>query len=342
MQRVLVAESARPALVQRAGATVSPLEPPDSLPRGRESNGVDTPSPTPCDPFSSDEPNPKRGHGRHWFPRFSATRSRFVGMLIPFEQTSGRRRVRDGRERGGALVVRIKDENQHARGPALKKQDALTTHVQFAKSLRSVMDSQAAFGRADASQPTTLVGGGRAVDGTSLTRRIGFAVTRGLRPIVRLFTLALVGDESLMSTHKSSEELVSANCLRASRSLRFVALLRSGEAGWPRRMTPMRATRNTAPSHSAGHPFPNGRPHARRFSLRCGTAEGLLASGREPTNKSPSVRSSETKSGSFASRAPFVGAHLCARATRVWSSAKRVTYGKLICTLVTYRRGRSS
>lgn len=345
MQCVLVAESARPALVQGADAAVSLMEPPGSLPRGRASNELDTSSRTLCGPFSSDEPNTKQGRGRHWFPRFSAARSRFVGMLIPFEQTSGRRRMRDLHERGSALAVRIKDENQHAGGLASKGRDALPPHVQFAKSLRSVIDSRAAVGRADASRATARVHDERTVNGTLLTRRIGFAVTRALRPMVRLFILALVGDESLMSAHKSSEGLVSANCLRASRALRFVALRRSSETGWPRSVVskiPMHTTRNTLLSRSAGHPFPNGRPHARRFSLRCGTAEDLLAPGQEPTNGSPSVRSSETKPGSSASRAPVVEGHLCARATRVWSSAKRVAYGKLICTLVTYRRGRSS
>src|SRR5690242_3654559 len=136
----------------------------------------------------------------------AAIRSRFVGMRLPFEQTIGMPRIADHRVRfftvtaahrtmRDASVVRIKDENQEKwLVAATDRPDALTTYVQFAKSLLSVVDSQAALERTDASRTIECDVRQETVNGTLLTRRIALAVTHDQRPNVRLFTLALNGE----------------------------------------------------------------------------------------------------------------------------------------------------
>lgn len=306
----------------------------------RESNSLDTPPHTHGGRRSSSgESDTKHVHGIHESRRSSSERSRFVWMRIPVGQTSGLIRF-----------VRIKDENQRARTAAARRRDALTTDVQSATSLLSAGGRQAALKATDVFERALPVHDQLFVNGTLLTRHESLSVTCVERPMVRLFVLAHASGESLRCDHGIGEELTSANCFGAGNAPDFAARccasVRRESAG---RAVRVPTFRNAAPVHSAGHPFLHrSSPRMRRFSVRRGTRPLLLAlewDSRDFADRSRPHSSATIASGST-SRTSFVGTQTptrqCARARRVWSSGKRVTYGKLICTLVTYRRGRSS
>jgi hypothetical protein len=200
-----------------------------SLPNAGESNPLDTPSSARRAERSSVEPTTEQAVWKPWVPFMRPPiQSWFVGMCVPFEQTIGMSGIADHRTRiftvtlarpaeREASVVRIKDENQEKwLVTATDRPDALTTYVQFAKSLLSVVDSQAALERTDASSTIECDVRQETVNGTRLTLRIAFAVTHDQRPIVRLFALAPNGENSLLWSRRSSEVVSSASRLDAT------------------------------------------------------------------------------------------------------------------------------
>lgn len=273
-----------------------------SLPSGPESTRLDIRRRGWREERSSAEPNTEQTLGGHWFPFISRDRSRFVGMRIPFEQTIGMCGIADHRTRPfraagapnanrDASVDRIKDENQEKwLVTATNRRDALTTYVQFAKSLLSVIDSQAALERTDASSTIERDVREEPVNGTPLTLRIAFAVTRELRPFVRLFTLAPNAETSLMWLGRSSEVVSSRSCLGAEHSACFARryckgprLLRSSTSAGLECVVCASISRK----YSAGHPFSSRCPRAPGLSLHRGTRNGLLVREWERSRERP-------------------------------------------------------
>jgi hypothetical protein len=329
VQCLLVAESAQLPLVQTAGDQVA------ALPGERESNFLDTPPHSHGGQRSSSgEPDTEHVHETHEVRRSSSKRSRFVWMCIPLGRTSGL-----------ICFVRIKDENERERTAAAGSRAALTTDVQSATSLLSVDGGQAALEGTDAFERALPIRDQLFVNGTLLTRHEGVSVTCVERPMVRLFVLAHASGESLRCDHQISEELTSAKCFGAGNAPDFAARccasVRRESAG---RAVRAPTFRNAAPLHSAGHPFLHrSSPRIRRFSLRRGTRRVLLP--LEWDSNDFADRARRRSSATMSERLHFAdvvrrnanaNATMCASAG-VWSSEKRVTYGKLICTMVTYR-----
>ena len=235
MQRALVAETTRTRLA-RAAAGIRCRKAARWLPSEPESTRLDTPSCAPREHRSSVEPNTEQALWDHWFSFIPLAASRFVGMNIPFEQTTGMCGIVDRRDRTRVMrsssVDRIKDENQEKwLGVPTNRRDALTTDVQFAKSLLSVVDSQAALERAGTRNESDAIerkAHQEAVNGTLPTRRIAFAVTHDLRPHVRLFALARDDEKSLMWSCRSSEVASSTSRLCRGRSACFACSSRNG------------------------------------------------------------------------------------------------------------------
>jgi hypothetical protein len=302
VERALVAESPRIPFAQATVAGDASGTELRSLSRAPESNPLDTPPVDWCEAQSSIEPDTEQALGGHWFPFIlCAIQSRFVGIPLPSEQTIGMVGITDHRiRRFGATaghqaqrlhsLDRIKDENQEKwLVTRTNRRDALTTDVQFAKSLLSVIDTEAALEPTDALNTSERERREETVNGTLLTPRNAFAVTHLLRPIVRLFRLAPNAEKSLMCSCRSSEVASSTSRVGATDSARCARvyckrrrLHRSStiNAGFERA-----SCRNATPKYSAGHPFPSACPHARRFSLRRGTYAEPLARGWERTRE---------------------------------------------------------